>query len=213
MPPAFPGFHSPQRHARGFTFIEILTVVAILGILASLLFPLIGRVQQNAKKAKTRVQFSQWGAAIEAFRQEYGFYPNFSAISSNLIDTNNDTEVFVQTLSGRRVDGTLIASGTPGDPGYAAGNTKKIGFYSFGEGDLSKEVPPRLQDGFGNTEIVVLLDRDYDGMVRVGTPGDYASAPSVNGLTPSFAAPIRAGVIFYSAGAGNSSEDIVASWK
>ncbi|BET67503.1 hypothetical protein ASA1KI_24210 [Opitutales bacterium ASA1] len=196
---------------------EVLTVVAILGILAALLLPVLGRTQQNAKKAKTRVQFSQWSSAIEAFRQEYGHYPAFHTvgnaayIENGLIDNATKTNAFVQTLSGTTLAGARYENA---DPGFVAGNAKRIRFYTFGDADLTKASSPLLQDGFGNTAIVVLMDKNYDGQIRFGsaTTDDYSSPPSVGGFSLASTAPIRAGVAFYSAGAGNSAGDVVTSW-
>jgi prepilin-type N-terminal cleavage/methylation domain-containing protein len=208
----------PACRARGFTLIELVTVMAVIGILVAILVPVVGSALTSAKRAKTRVQFSQWATAIEGFRQEYGYWPAFSNFAENTdgaIDGPADTEEFVQTLSGHQVDGSAMVPGSPPDDlGITAGNTKRIRFCAFAEDDLTESATPLLQDAFGNTDIVVLMDKDFDGMVKVGG-GDYADLPPAVGSAgrpgdlDTDGESVRASVIFYSAGDGTTP---VTSW-
>ena len=50
-----------------FTLIELMAVIAVVGLLAALIFPGVSAAQRAAAKARTRVQFNQWAAAIESF--------------------------------------------------------------------------------------------------------------------------------------------------
>ena len=78
-------------------------------------------------------------------------------------------------------------------------------------------MPNLLRDAFDNTEIAVLVDRNLDGVIRVGS--DYAALPSVRGMTPDSldfpAAGIRAGVLFYAPapGAAPNNPEFIFSWK
>ena len=59
----------------GFTLIEIMVVIVILGLLAALVVPkLVGRTEE-AKKTQARVQIKSIQQALELFKLDNGFYP------------------------------------------------------------------------------------------------------------------------------------------
>src|SRR5687767_9220390 len=64
----------PSR--RAFTLIELLVVVAIIAILASLLFPAIARAKDKGKTAKCASNERQMIMATIMFEQDNGVYPN-----------------------------------------------------------------------------------------------------------------------------------------
>jgi len=61
--------------ARGFTLIEILVVIIVLGLLAALVGPrILGRVSE-AKSATARTQIELLGLALDNYRLDSGAYP------------------------------------------------------------------------------------------------------------------------------------------
>jgi len=220
-----PGNRKPD--ARAFSLLELLTVVAVIGILAALIFPTIGAARRSANRAKTKVQFSQWSAAIESFRGEYGYYPQFH--STNLVNGGASTSLagdhlFHDILAGRKRDGSALANGSAA----ATQNRKRLTFYSFAEDDFTAAdtaTPNLLRNAFDNLSIAVLVDRNLDGKID---NADYDTWPAVGWPDGTTARPdsglassgipfggVRAGVIFYCADPASTPADpeFIFSWK
>ncbi|MHC4290402.1 MAG: type II secretion system protein, partial [Planctomycetota bacterium] len=59
----------------GFTLVELLTTLAVIGVLLGLLIPALNEVTKKATQVKQKAQFHAIGNALEAFRNDYGDYP------------------------------------------------------------------------------------------------------------------------------------------
>lgn len=76
---------------RGFTLIELLVVVAIIAILAAILFPVFARARENARRASCQSNLRQIGLTLAQYTQDYDErypYDEFAIISNG--DTNDD---------------------------------------------------------------------------------------------------------------------------
>ena len=64
------------RSERGFTFIEIMVVVAILAILAALVIPRIMGRTDDAKRTAAKIQIRNIEGALQLYKLDNGVYPS-----------------------------------------------------------------------------------------------------------------------------------------
>lgn len=63
-----------KLNQKGFSLIELMIVVAIIGILASIAIPNFQRFQAKAKQSEAKGQLQAYYTAQQAFRNEWNFY-------------------------------------------------------------------------------------------------------------------------------------------
>jgi general secretion pathway protein G len=66
---------SPHRRRSAFTLIEVLVVVVIIAVLASIVAPNVFRHVDTAKSVTAKAQISMLGSALDAYRLDNGRYP------------------------------------------------------------------------------------------------------------------------------------------
>lgn len=64
-----------MKNKKGFTLIEIMVVVIILGLLAGLVLPRIMGQEDKARIETAKVQIRSLEGALDAFKLDNGFYP------------------------------------------------------------------------------------------------------------------------------------------
>jgi general secretion pathway protein G len=64
------------RSQRGFTLIELMVVIVILGVLAGLIIPRIMGRPEEARRMKARVQIESIETALKLYKLDNGSYPS-----------------------------------------------------------------------------------------------------------------------------------------
>jgi type IV pilus assembly protein PilA len=124
------------RDHKGFTLIELMIVVAIIGILAAIAIPNFLRYQAQARQSEARTNLGGAFVAETSFFGENGRYSDFQEIGFALAGTTNrytyraqrTAQVGTSVTSGAIQSiaagiGSAAAEGTPGAASTATGFT------------------------------------------------------------------------------------------
>ncbi len=68
----------PHSHRRAFTLIELLIVIAIIGILVAMLLPVVSESLKSAEVATARADVNAIKSAIDAYYHKYQRLPSGS---------------------------------------------------------------------------------------------------------------------------------------
>ena len=66
---------TPRRRQAGFTLIEMMVVMVIIGLLMALVGPRFIRQEEKAKSKAAKAQIELLGTALDTFRLDVGRYP------------------------------------------------------------------------------------------------------------------------------------------
>ena len=158
-----------HKNSRGFTLVELLTVIAIIGILAAIAFPAIGGMQTAAKKAQSKQMFNQIETALNYYKGEYGYYPVFLRDSENTpfsLGTPEASKELIMALAAHQ--GPLENNAKLDNDQRIKYNRKLNKFMDFTDRyfDPMGETG-QIVDSFFNKNIYIQVDMDGDGKIRV----------------------------------------------
>jgi len=141
--------HKEKNDNRGFTLIELMVVVIILGILALYIGPKIMGEPERAKRVKAKMDIATFETALKMYKLDNGVYPSTEQGLAALIEKPETGVIpkrwreggylekrkiskdpwrndFVFISPGVHSDFDLISYGTDGVPGGEGENNKDI---------------------------------------------------------------------------------------
>ncbi len=109
------------RGARGFSLIELLVVIVIIGILAAMIIPALINSLDKARQHRTMADLRMLGGSIETYSVDNSVYPigifsNLNVLVPEYMDTliTKDAWSFDLIYTGAALDYTLGSAGKGG---------------------------------------------------------------------------------------------------
>ncbi|HEY4160520.1 MAG TPA: type II secretion system protein [Candidatus Saccharimonadales bacterium] len=116
---------SLKQKSKGFTIVELLIVIVVIAILATLVIVTFTGIQQKARDSQRQTDVNALDSHLEAFYANYGFYPSLKDLqTSSFVSTymkGLDPQALISPKSGNITD-TAANSGTWAY-GYTASGT------------------------------------------------------------------------------------------
>lgn len=126
------GFHG-LKNQRGFTLLEMIVVLVIIGLLAGLVGPSLFRQADRAKVQTAETQVKMIRGALHAHRLDMGRFPSSSEGLQGLMKAPSDTKQ-AQFWQGPYLDGEVPMDPWNRDYHYTLQGSSTEGFslYSYG---------------------------------------------------------------------------------
>lgn len=193
-----------MKKRNAFTLVELLIVIAIIAVMAGLLMPAVSKAQTTAKKASSKNFMSQMVMAIERYKADFGFYPDFLTEKDrvNLGDGNN-TENLVKSLTGKNPNNSQLSNADRNKFNRTTQN-----YFTFDQNSLVKKGNAwKIVDAFGNPNIYVCIAKG--GSIKRGYPtiADGISESVFAELVPDRSMGVRKNVIMFTLKKDMSKDD------
>jgi general secretion pathway protein G len=129
---------SLSKHDKGFTIVELLIVIVVIGILALLVITTYSGIQQKARNSKRASDIKSLQTNIEAYFTQSSHYPSLADMNTASFLTSNmkslDQNALIDPLNPTQSK-TLVA--TPAAKSYSYAPTQSDGSTSCASDDTT----------------------------------------------------------------------------
>lgn len=87
-----------NRKKAGFTLIELIVVIAIIGLLASLVTASLVKSRSRAEVTKVAAEYKSVASALELYRQTNGGYPGNEGEAMNISTLAGNLSAYIQQI-------------------------------------------------------------------------------------------------------------------
>ena len=149
-----------KRITQGFTLVEILIVVVILGILAAIVIPQFTSASESAKQGNVETQLQTIRSQLELYRiQHADTYPTVAQLFVNLTESTNSAGATSGTTFGPYLQKIPANPFTAGDGGIvvvANGSAASTNGWTYN--DTNGEIRISLDDAVYTTLTIDAVD-------------------------------------------------------
>ncbi|MBX7211309.1 MAG: prepilin-type N-terminal cleavage/methylation domain-containing protein [Verrucomicrobiaceae bacterium] len=167
-------FTTPKRRAAAFSLMEVLVVISIIALLASMTMGAFSYAQRSAMRNRTTAMHRGIISGLENYHSEYGEYPTPASdgvtekFGTKTYETGGAMMLY-QALSGDGTDKLRLAGG---------GGSSSDNKWTEGEKMMLSEMPKEFYTR-GNSNVYMLLD-------AFGHPFQYTKGGTMNAVNPSY---------------------------
>ena len=163
--------NAPRTHSAGFTLVELLVVISIIVILASMGFGAGMMAINNAKKAQAKADCTNLVNAVAGYFDDYSHLPEIPGADSGNGALTDETAMNI-LMGIDKDENPKEVRYFQGKQSSGSDSSRAFGGLFYGSGGTSVELfDPWKKDPSGVRHYYLLLDLNYDEQIKDPTDG------------------------------------------
>lgn len=141
---------SRNQKQQGFTIVELLIVIVVIGILAALVVTTFTGIQQKARNTERQTDIKAIHGQVEAYYAQNGKYPSLAELNDSTFRTANMKGLDVEALKDPKgTAATLVGAPAASAYAYAALNASDAACDNVSGNDCVKYTMTATYEGSG----------------------------------------------------------------